>query len=630
MKNDLSIHKLAKAPFLAELLAILGGFWGTLQLWRFAHLQESVLDEGAYVYKGFLFATGQYQPYQPYGPWTNHMPLAFLIPGQIQAWFGPGIYTARFFAIFLAVLMMAGLWILSRRLGNRWWAAAAIWIMALNPAILKAYSTAVSQGLVACMLVWTLVLVLGERRPLWQIVLGSILAGLVVMTRENMLPVLPLVVLYVLWENGWKAGLASGLAGGLSMLLWYALYWPDIMQVWIRLPRWASPFLDVWRLPRRYDGSWDPQVTNAGRILSASHAIRFQFTAIIGVLGSILFWPKKWKNRADFRSAVFLLALFFTHLAIHMWSALGKEYCVFCFAGYLAFFAFLGWLLLIATYQNWRQQLPTWLQIVVAGCILLICAGLGFGSFEELGYPIYDISVPQWLLGSDTPGNAALGAILVNKFGLSPQDLRRILPTAFGIGAGILVLLFAWLCQAILKRALVAKDPSPEPKRPPSFGYLALVIFLVLGTLFSPTIVLGGGHTGYDCSGDVLASYDAAGRHLAETVPPGSLVYWKGPLSALPLLYLPDARIFPPQINDGYSYIEVGEDSDLIYRSGRWNDALAQQWIDEADFVLIEARYFKGWLRDTIKNGKYEQLPPTPPVVYCRENAQILIFRRLP
>ena len=43
---------------------------------------------------------------------------------------------------------------------------------------------------------------LGEDRPLWQIILGSILAALAVLTRQNMAPVLPLLVLYIFWQHG--------------------------------------------------------------------------------------------------------------------------------------------------------------------------------------------------------------------------------------------------------------------------------------------------------------------------------------------------------------------------------------------------------------------------------------------
>ena len=159
------------------------------------------------------------------------MPLAFLIPGYIQLIFGPGIRTARYAAIFWAVLMLLGFWILARRFGGKWWAAAAVWTLALNPAMLKAYSTAVSQGLVICMLVWSLVLVMGERRPLWQVVLGAVLAGLMGMTRINMLPVLPLLLIYIFWQHGLKPAIYAALAGGATVIFWHALYWPEHSSV---------------------------------------------------------------------------------------------------------------------------------------------------------------------------------------------------------------------------------------------------------------------------------------------------------------------------------------------------------------------------------------------------------------
>ena len=48
----------------AEGLALLGGFVYLYQSWLYAHTQNSVLDEGSYLVKGFLFATGKYWPYQ--------------------------------------------------------------------------------------------------------------------------------------------------------------------------------------------------------------------------------------------------------------------------------------------------------------------------------------------------------------------------------------------------------------------------------------------------------------------------------------------------------------------------------------------------------------------------------------
>jgi hypothetical protein len=639
-----SLSRLISFPWVAEAVSLIGALWYSWQLWVFAHTQESVLDEGAYIYKGLLFASGQYIPYQPNGPWTNHMPLAFLIPGYLQAWFGPGIRAARYSAIVLAILMLIGMWLLSRRLGNRWWAAAVVWALALNPALLKTYSTAVSQGLVACMLVWMLTFALGDDRPWLQIVLGSILAGAMVMTRINMLPVAPLLVLYILWQYGVRMGIVSALAAGSVVIFWHALYWPDILQVWTRLPKSLTPFLDAWRLPGSYKQSWKPDVSTVGRVLSFFHSLRFHFVSMMGVMATILLWPRRtdWKKASDMRSAVFLLALFVSLLLSHMWAALGKDYCVFCLAGYVSFFTASGLLLILLTAMSWRKHLSLGAQLLIVLIILAASAGIGYGAFEQISDQLYNINIPRWMLGSPEPGSAPLGAVLINKFAIAAQDLRRLLPLIFGLSFGAAVLLctlaVTYLAMHWSRRQAARSETAfANPGKPSyigrekiSFGYWALVIFLIAGFALGPTSVLAGGYGTYDCPGDVIASYEAAGQHLARMLTPGALVYWKGTLSTVPLLYVRDIRIFPAQINDGYSMLESGDDLVLITRFGRWNEVLSHQWAEQADYILIEERSFRGWLRELVKGGGFEELAPTPPAAACRPDSQIRIFKRLP
>src|ERR671924_757791 len=181
-------------PYLVELITLIGLIFYLGQTWYFANSLDSIGDEGSYLYKGYMFARGDYEPFQEYTFWTNKAPLSFLIPGYIQLWFGPGLRVARYFAIFLGVLMMIAIWIVAQRLGGKVWAAIAVWVFALSFSQISVYSEAVSQGLVACMLAWMFVLTLGENRPLWQLVLGSALSILTVMTRQNMAVVPALLV----------------------------------------------------------------------------------------------------------------------------------------------------------------------------------------------------------------------------------------------------------------------------------------------------------------------------------------------------------------------------------------------------------------------------------------------------
>src|SRR5688572_3614245 len=232
---------------LADGVSLAGILFYSFALWHFAHIQYSVLDEGLYLYKGWLFATGQYVPFQAYGPWTNQMPLAFFIPGWIEMIFGPGLRTGRMFAFVLGILAILGLWLTARRLGGRWVAAGLVAAVLLNPAAARMVTMAASQGLVACLLAWTLFFSLGEDRKNWQLLLAGFLAGTTVMVRINLLPILPLLVLYVLWARGWKSTLWL-LAGELVVFGGVHLfYWPNILQFWAK---WLPlPFLSAWAPP---------------------------------------------------------------------------------------------------------------------------------------------------------------------------------------------------------------------------------------------------------------------------------------------------------------------------------------------------------------------------------------------
>ena len=618
------LNNLAGKPWLAEAIAILGGIFYTFMVFTYAHTRQSILDEGAYLYKGYLFATGQYIPYQDYGPWTNHTPLAFLVPGWLQVLFGPGLRTGRYFAVFVALLMLLGLWILARRLGNRWWAAGAVWVLAINPFLMKTYSIAITQGLVACLLIWTLVFVIGEKKPLWQIIIGSALAAITVMTRINLLPVLPLVILFVFWQHGKKAGVVATLSGGLVFLGIHAYYWPEIMQLWSRL-RNLLPLPNLWRSSLQHSRSaWQPEPSLAGRVLSFFSGISGQFTAMAGVLATLLLWPRKdrWKNQSAMRNALFIAVLFFTLFIMHFWAALGKKYCVSCFPGYLAFFSELGLLLIILTALIWRKQLPIWYQVLIFMLVLGLFTGIGFGSFETLGEPLTNLPLPHWLVGSASADVVSLGAVLTNKFGIDAKTLRRLLPVGLGSGVGLLTLGVAFI---IYRRT---RPHSIATGRIASFGYWAIIIMLIAGTILTPTPLLGSSVFAYNCTGDVIFSYETAGKHLAENIPPGSSVFWKGGLSVVPLLYVPDIKIFPAQINGDYSF-QLGDSQEPLDKDGLWNQRLANQWANEADYILVEEHYFTGWMKEFIQSSAFQELTPTPPAVPCRDDSQIRIFKKI-
>src|SRR5688500_20136611 len=97
--------------------------------------------------------------------------------------------------------------------------------------VIKIYSGGATQSTIACMLIWSLALSLGAKRASWQLALSGILAGLLILVRQNMVPVLPLLAIYAFWQHGWKA-LWLLLAGALTVAIGFFIYWPDILQLW--------------------------------------------------------------------------------------------------------------------------------------------------------------------------------------------------------------------------------------------------------------------------------------------------------------------------------------------------------------------------------------------------------------
>lgn len=651
-------------------ITLLGALVYLVQSYLYAHSQFSLLDEGAYLIKGYLYATGQYQLYQNYGPWANHMPLAFLVPGYAQQLFGPGLATGRYLAIISGLLGFVGVWILARRLGGHGWGALIVWALALNPALIKLYSLANSQALVASILVWVMVFTLGDERPTWQILVGSALAGMMLLTRINMAPVLGLLVLYLIWLHGWRTGVAAALAAGLPVIIAHVVYWPGILRIWAHwLPLDFFTFLQPWGHPPGSAPSWRPDVTSTMRLTSFFHGLRYHFLALAGAVGAILLWPSRrdWKTPGRFKTAVFLLVTLIVMVLAHMWASLGNNYCVFCFSVYLSFFSSLGLLLLVVIFTAggiWISRYPAWL---VATILLSITTGIGFSAHADPGNRIISgdllravlaIQVPRVSAFQIQPGSIPLWGLMANRYGLdygqvvqrSSLAAQMLVTTLAGLlfGVGLLVVArflvtFRGFTEDHHENDASTTQPIETPTSQGTFGRLlssnnpsrgshiaslAFIIMLLVGVFLSPTPILGGGFKTYDCGGDVIQRYAAAGAHLAQYIPAGSRLYWEGGDSAVPLLYLKNVEIYPAQINGDYSY-RLGGDPDALRRYGFWSEQLAHRWAPEADIILVEAQKYRGWLHELLESGNYDELPATPPLLDCRNNSEIHIFKKL-
>jgi hypothetical protein len=602
-------------PILADLLSIMGMAIYIVVLWVVAHNQVSVLDEGLYLYKGWLFASGRYTPFQDYGAWTNQMPLAFLIPGWVEILFGSGLRTGRMLAIGLGVLMLPGLWLTARRLGGAWAGLVVIAALALNPAATRMVALAASQGLVACLLAWCMWFSLGSDRKQWQLLAGGLLAGSVVMVRINLLPLLPFLALYVLWARGWKCMLWS--LGGMLVVFGglHLVYWPDILKIWAK---WLPfGFLRAWFPPKTIP-TWNPDNPIGFRIASFFLAFRYHFAALAGGLATWVFWPKKEKIKTEnLKAAVFLSILLVVFFLLHAWAALGNEYCVFCFPTYTAFYAGVGLLLVAVSLQAWNLNPPAWRKWLGGITFLAMLVGMAYsaeGAAEGmLGGLFY-----KRLLSTPLPtlNGAQLWQVLANKFQLEYQTVydgvHTWFPVAIALVLGLIVLMAAMLSARTSKATVWGAG---------------LVFLLLAGSILAPAPVLAGDYNSYDCAADVIPSYEAASALLAKTIPAGSQVFWAG-YSPVPLLYLPGVDIYPAQLHGAYSF-RISTDDDALLKYGWWNEHLAQKWLNEANFVLAEQRNLgkNDWLSAENRLDQYELVAQSAPQT-CEDSSAMFLYRR--
>lgn len=574
------------SPRLAYFVAILGCLFFIAQLYRFAHTQTSLVDEGMYLYLGYKFVTGSIS-YTDTGLWNYYAPLSYLIPGVIQDWFGPGLRIARYFSIFLDLLTIVPLWLTAKRLRGNWWAALLIWAVALMPIQNRILGIGLSQPLVNCMVGWAIFFVLGEDRTFLQVITGAFISGIVVMTRQNMLPLLPLFIIYVFWVYGKRVGSLALLASLAPVIILHLLFWPNILGMWNvywLFPKWL-PFLTQYAPPTGSYAARDTvTVSSLAKLITLSWGFRAYYIPFLGVVASFLLWPakrKNWKSEADFRASVFLGFLFLALLAIHLWaSVITLHYGIFGYVSYGSFYSNIGLLLVMISYPSWAKNGSLFRTVIVIIAVLVVSFSVGLSTFEQFGDLLLNMNIPriiQFVKMGIWHTGYPLWDILENRFALDYQSARLILPPVVSFVLGGILIAFLCLAKKYLQKHKILQGYG--------MGFTVLTVFLFAGFVISPLMGTAYRENG-ECATDMIRNYERIGATLRDIIPTGSNVYWNVD-SAILLLYARDVSLHPAQVYGLYTF-RYGGDTREIEDAGYWNEALASQWLAEADFIIIQ------------------------------------------
>ncbi len=590
---------------------------------HYARITLPVMDEGTYLIKGRMYLDGTYVPFQDYGPITNKPPLAFQILGLSQLLFEPGLASGRYFAIFLACLLIIGQWLTVRRLSGDIWAFFIGVLFCISPAWMIYFMRPMTQGITALFVVWSLFFTLGKGRSGIQLSLGLICANLTVLTRSNMIPFLGFIYVYVFIENGWKKSALPLFTGILSFLAYNAFYWPRIYTlIWqYVLP---GPFNSLITKMTGIDKTigdlgidfLDKQFRLIDKIQVFFDTFRFFFLPFLAtLLGSLLaFTRQTWRNPLN-REMLFLVISYLVPAILQFYYIVGEDFTLYSFPSYFAFYLPVGLTLLPLVWQeiksrNYTRLFPISLSILLP----LITAGIGLSLYRDVSGYLMKLKLPSFDPPFQISFKYEIWDVLLTRFGMDPLVQEFVVPSAAGFLIGfLLVILLGIIWKISLKTRL-------------GFGTFLAGVILLFGFILSPTYLLAGKDAIRTCPGvDIPAAYAQTSRELENLLPDGASVYFEGYTPNV-LIPLTDLRLYPAQLNMLF-YYQIGGDVETLEKYGYWNAELADRWQKEADFILVSPLVAE--LRGLSGNPQFRLIATTNSADLCMENTPILIFSRV-
>jgi hypothetical protein len=320
-----------------------------------------------------------------------------------------------------------------------------------------------------------------------------------------------------------------------------------------------------------------------------------------GFFSALILFPKRanWKSVHRFKTAVFLGATFFLLFLMHTLASLPVDYCVHCFSGYQMFYSVTGLFFLLVVFSNGSLEISRPQLILLFICVLCFATLIGLNYYQLWSdWLLRNLQIPRVnrILSNGKLTFLSLGDVFTHTLNLSIQLQKRLAAALGGLLAGGIVLGLIW----ILQRYFV-----------PSRGTYALVNSTLVGCLLVGSVLPFSVHwasRNRECATRFLTYYEEAGRTLADLIPPGSQLYWRGSGRQLAfMLYVDHVKIFPPQIHAGAGYAD-GE-TQRLYRLGFFNKELDEQWRQSADILMVWDTYFTEDVREFFEQPGYEQVP---------------------
>ena len=548
------------------------------------------LDEGAYLYQGLSFARGDYQFLQPYGFFTGKIYLSYFIWGWIQLFFGAGLTAPRIFTIFLNLLSLLGIYLTIRKKSPLWAQAIVLWSIAINFSFLKILSIANSQVIVFFLMVWVIYFFISFEKETIGVVSGSILLGIMILTRENMLFFVFPSLVYIFWDKGRKNGVISLIIFSSIFIVGNALFYPQILKLWmVFVPRL---FQSINNLGSIGVSEGISKVTLSTKIQSVANTVRLYSIEFYGILAAFIFiiCNFSFKFISTQKKFVYLLCSFIILLIPHFFASVELDYCPYCFSPYTAFFIPLAFIIIVFLFNSINNFNKPNNSIIFIYSFFLFIILICISFSENFGARLLTIPFPNFHGFEFQYNFIPVGKFLIKKFHFGDQISRQIISFILGFIIIFVLFLFTLFSDKYKKNILGNRSA------------LLLIIFFILISFR----IITNMKQNVSCQENTLRAYEKIGIQLNQFVPPNSSVYIEGSRTAIPLLYLKKIFIYPPQINGNYSYSAKNVSNDTTLKNGKWNSYFKNKWLHEANVLIFDQAAKES--NEDIKNMKGYEL----------------------
>lgn len=542
-----------------------------LESFYFAFTTLPNFDEQLYLFKGYQLAIGATHFLEPFSYWWNKMVGSFAFWGWVQLVAGKGLFAPR---LAIAFLNIGAGWFM-QDIAKRSLKSSArlilIILMVLTFPMVSNWSVANSQVLINFLLVLYLWILSKPNLSLISIIGLAVVSAAMVLTRENMIFIIPPTIIYLFFRVGFKRtlawlGLVSTIGG-----LWFVRNYPnDILLLTRFVPSIVLPDFNLYQA-----FTLEQNAVEAFELVKTLRAISYTLRmapihywgAVTGSF-TVLFAIRKTKPENCHYFAYLALLFWFLFLP-HVWVTQSLGYCAYCLATYSGFFISIGALLFVFSLENAEFIGPKNGRLSEKVALWL---------FAILYFLVPMISRSMASIAEDTGWNRGLiwlAQALTNKFQFTPSEFRQVWLVFFAIVVGTFAFILFEFSVNFIRRIY------PDIR----VGVNSLLVFIFVISSLSSLFI---GKNVAKCRANVVDWARLTSSEITRSLPNEPTIYLNGEWAALPLLYLNQPyEVFKPQLNSNFSYsAEIADER--VQRFGLWNELLARKWRSEANVFLFD------------------------------------------